>query len=815
LKRTVQESINHSLIPSRFPSLSQRKLWGKLFLIFILALFIRLLPYAEVFKGNTVFFDGPDAYYHMKRVLLTVRYFPTVPAFDPYTNYPDGGYIIWPPLFDFFIALIAKVVGLGNPSPYLTEVIGALVPPILGALTIFPVYLLGREIFNSTLGLYSALFLAVLPAHVTISTVGMTDQHLAEVFCSTLTFTALLRLISSFEAPCPRTPGSPRPHVPVSQALGVGMAACILVWQGSVVFIGFITLYLLAYLGYQAFRKNLNPLLLRGIVKAYLIALLLIGTVTLWYLWNSGRFTILSYVTFSWFHFFFTLLCLILILLLWMVCSVKQMVKEQRRRMALPAIFLGLSLLALIVLLGSPILKGAIYLTNRTDETVLREKGVILSSSKAWIQTISEYKPLFFIEGTWDSSYAEEVLSRIFYLIPFFWIYLTIKAKKSSPGEFYKLFFLLSWTFLSGFMALFQHRYTYLFSIVCSIYLGFFVEKFSYLIQTYGNQWKTQSPFFQTLVEQKIGLMGVFAMVIWILFPSLQYLSGLSKLPVGPPRDLYQTLLQLKQLSPEPGDFYSLHEQPQYGVLANWSFGRWINYIGHRPTIADNDGYAFEESTRFFLAEDEETANQILTEKKARYILVSDLLRAFPRYAAVIGLNPTAYFEMKTLGPESGQTQLAIPTERFYSLIQTRLYEFDGTAIQREKWIPALEHYRLLYESDSILSEGRPRPVRWIKVFEYVPGARIIGKTRAGIPVSILLKVQTNQQRIFSYLNITTSDLEGNFKFIVPYSTDKSIVSIKTSDFYLLKCETGFQQVQVSEEAVRGGKDIFLERVCE
>ncbi|HWP47507.1 MAG TPA: STT3 domain-containing protein [Candidatus Limnocylindrales bacterium] len=809
MKRTVQESIDDFLISPRPPSFSQRKLATRLVLVFILALFIRLLPYPAVFKGNTVFFDGPDAYYHMKRVLLTVQYFPTVPAFDPYTNYPHGGYIIWPPLFDFFIALIAKVVGLGNPSTYLTEVVGALVPPIIGALTIFPIYLLAREIFNSTIGLYSALFLAVLPAHVTISTIGMTDQHLAEVFCSTFTFVALLRLISRFEDP--EVGG----RVPASRLLGIGMAGCILVWQGSVVFIGFITLYLLIYLGYQAFRKKLDTSLLREIVKAYLLALLFIGTVTFWYLWNSGRFTILSYVTFSWFHFFFTLLCLILILLLSLMGSFRQKPKEQRRRMILPAILLSLSLLALTLLLGSSILKGAIYLANRTDETVLRENEVIQSSSKAWIQTISEYKPLFFIEGSFDTSYAEKVLSRIFYLVPFFWVYFAVKVKKSPSGDFYRLFFLLAWTLLSGFMALFQHRYTYLFSVVCSIYLGFFVEKFFRLLQAYGNLWKTKSPFFQILVEQKTGLGVLFAMVIWILFPGLQYLSGLSKLPVGPPRDIYQTLLQLKQLSPEPGDFYSLRQQPQYGILANWSFGRWINYIGHRPAIADNDGYAFEESTRFFLAEDEDTANQILTEKKARYILVSDLLRAFPRYAAAIGLNPATYFEMKTLPQESGQTQLAIPTERFYSLMQTRLYEFDGTAIKREKWIPALEHYRLLYESDTILSEGRPRPVHWIKVFEYVPGARIIGKTRAEIPVSILLKVQTNQQRIFSYLNVTRSDMAGNFKFTVPYSTDKSIASIHTSDFYLLKCDTGLQQVQVDEEAIRRGKDIILERACE
>jgi dolichyl-diphosphooligosaccharide--protein glycosyltransferase len=784
----------------------------KLILIFILALFFRFLPYPSVFKGNTILFDGPDAYYHVKRILFTVRNFPDVPLFDSYTNYPEGGHIIWPPLFDFLVALIAKGIGLGNPSEYSVEAISAIVPPVIGALTIFWIYQLAREIFNSTVGLYSALFLAILPAHVTVSTVGMTDQHVAEVFCSTFAFVALLKILR---------------RVPASLSLGIGIASCILVWQGSVVFVGFMTCYLLVFLGYQAFQKNEVTLLFSQIVKAYVLALIGIGGITYWNLKQSIRFTILSYVTFSWFHFLFTLLCLILILFLsvalgqWhqipykkrQTVGSRQQVTDHRRRTLL-LVILSLCLVVLLLLVGMPILKGFLYLTNKTDETVLREKGIILSSSKAWVQTISEYKPLFFINDTLDISYAEETLSRFFYFIPFFWIYFAVKAWKGSQEEFYKLFFLLAWTFLSGFMTLFQHRYTYLFSVICSLYLGFFVTRIS-----------------DFLKQKESGLSFIYSVlpaifIIWAFFPCFQYLSGLSKFLVGPPRDLYQTLLQLRQLTPEPGDFYNLNEQPQYGILGNWSFGRWINYIARRPAIADNDGYGFQESIRFFLAEDEDSANRILTERKGRYILVYDLFRALPRYATILGLDSTTYFETNVSGSDTDKTVIRIPKESFYSLMQTRLYEFDGSAIRRDQVIPALEHYRFLYESDSALSDGRPRPVRMVKVFEYVPGARIIGKTKPGSPVSILLNVQTNQpallpdaqigqRRIFLYWNVTMSDAHGNFKFTVPYATNDSLISVRTSDYYLLKCGSSLQQISVSEEAVRNGKDVVLENICE
>jgi len=807
------------------------KLHSKLTLIFLLALFIRLLPYPNVFKGGAIFFDGPDAYFHMKRVLLTVRYFPNVPTFDPYTNYPYGGQIIWPPLFDFFIALIAKGVGLGNPSQYLTEAVGALVPPVVGALTPFFVYQLAREIFNPTVGLYSALFLAILPAHVTISTVGMTDQHLAEVFCSTFTFAALLRLISRT-----KQPGRVGEWESGGYSLGVGMAGCILAWQGSVVFIGFITLYLLALLGRRGvqgereeeklslpFRRVSLPFadpLLRKVTRAYGLALIIIGSVTYWNLRDPVRSAALTYVSFSWFHFLFTLLCLVLILLLAVIGYPSKMrdgtfKTTGREPRTAPVIgFLSLSLVLLLLFLGTPILKGALYLANRPPETVLRENQVILSSSKAWVQTIAEYKPLFFVEGPFDTSYAERSLSKIFYFIPFFWLYVILKATRpGSPKEPYKLFFLGLWTLLSGFMAVFQHRYTYLFSVPCAIYLGLLVERSLTLAQKCSRQ-RVAGKVFSPLLSTACGFLPPLVL-IWILFPSLQYLAELSKLPVGPPQDIYQTLLRLKHLTPEPGDFYSLREQPQYGVLANWSFGRWINYIGHRPAIADNDGYGFQESTQFFLAEEEGLSNRILTERKGRYVLVYDLLQALPHYATILGLDPAAYFEEQTLSSEAGKTLVRTPKEKFYSLMQTRLYEFDGSAIRRETLIPALEHYRLLYESDSLLSEGRPRPVRWVKVFEYVAGASILGKTRPGVPVTLLLNVQTNQQRIFPYWNAVLSDAEGNFKFTVPYPTDGSLASVRTSEFYLLKCGTDFERVQVDAEAVYQGKEIVLKRSCE
>ncbi|MCW3130372.1 MAG: hypothetical protein N2V75_09790 [Methanophagales archaeon] len=60
-------------------------------------------------------------------------------------------------------------------------------------------------------------------------------------------------------------------------------------------------------------------------------------------------------------------------------------------------------------------------------------------------------------------------------------------------------------------------------------------------------------------------------------------------------------------------------------------------------------------------------------------------------------------------------------------------------------------------------------PVSYVKVFEYVKGARIEGRAPDGSIVAIVTNVTTNQGREFIYSQTTISN--GSYKFIVPYST--------------------------------------------
>jgi asparagine N-glycosylation enzyme membrane subunit Stt3 len=135
--------------------------FAAVFAIFLLGLLVRMTPLRGAIIDGDIFFYGSDSFYHMRRVLYTFDHFPHTLWFDSYLNYPEGLELMWPPLFDQLIAGTAILFGAESQSGI--EVVGAVVPPILGSLTILALYFLARELFGRRAGLLSALFLAINP----------------------------------------------------------------------------------------------------------------------------------------------------------------------------------------------------------------------------------------------------------------------------------------------------------------------------------------------------------------------------------------------------------------------------------------------------------------------------------------------------------------------------------------------------------------------------------------------------------------------------------------------------------------------------
>ena len=106
--------------------------------------------------------------------------------------------------------------------------------------------------------------------------------------------------------------------------------------------------------------------------------------------------------------------------------------------------------------------------------------------------------------------------------------------------------------------------------------------------------------------------------------------------------------------------------------------------------------------------------------------------------------------------------------------------------------IPALQHYRLIHESPTRASPADLSDVRYVKIFEYVPGAVIRGEGVIEIPV------MTNVGRKFVYRQESV-----NGTFIVPYPSNTKVGDVTTLGPYRIN-STGKEYVVSDDQILQG-----------
>ncbi len=189
--------------------------------VIVLGFALRLSVWPRVFSGGRVYLDGPDGYYHLRRAAMTLQHWPRVPQFDPAINYPAGGLISWPPLFDGLLATLA----LPFRSDRALEVIGALLPPILGAVQLIVLYMVVHALRNRRAALVAVIVAAILPAVVRYTLLGNLDH---DPFFSLCLLIALLGIARE------------NPWL-----IAAGLAFGILGWTGAIVGVAIVTLVFL------------------------------------------------------------------------------------------------------------------------------------------------------------------------------------------------------------------------------------------------------------------------------------------------------------------------------------------------------------------------------------------------------------------------------------------------------------------------------------------------------------------------------------------------------------------------------------------
>ena len=349
-----------------------------LVIFFGVALYLRsALPYDQVFVGDSIKFTSHDAYYFMRQVDSLVHNFPRLISFDPYTGYPHGALT---GTFNFFVYLLSGIVwliGLGSPTEHMVDVVSVYLPAVLGALTIIPVYFIGKALFNRRVGIIAAALMAILPGEfLGRSILGRTDRDALEVLLTSLTMLFLILAVKAarekhltFPRLNPRDlPFLTRPVI-YSLLSGILLGLYVLTWRGAFLFVLIILVYAVIQSSLDHLKHKSFDYLGFVAIVTFLIALLIF--------WAASHSQLYSVA-----------LAIPLLLLLTLSGLAWLLVRKKIRPVYYPLSILGVGLLGL----------GIFYVFSPSLlKSILGQFSMLIPAQTEL--TISEMKPILFPDG--------------------------------------------------------------------------------------------------------------------------------------------------------------------------------------------------------------------------------------------------------------------------------------------------------------------------------------------------------------------------------------------------------------------------------
>jgi oligosaccharyl transferase (archaeosortase A-associated) len=664
---------------------------------FGVALSLRIYPvYDQVFVGGWIKFTGVDAYYHMRLVDNLLRHFPQYMTFDPYTFYPHGASVGWPPFFDWLIAGIAWLAGLGSPTQHTVNVVGVYLPAFLGAIAVVPVYFIGKALFNRWAGVISAGVIALLPSEFLGRTIlGFTDHHVAEVLFTTITMLFLILAIKTakqrqltFNHLRDRDWSTIIRPLVYSLLAGISLGIYILSWVGALLFVFLLFVYFLIQFVVDH---------LKGEKTGYLGVT---GTV----LFLIASIISLPIMPWTWFSRLYVPSLTIALVTPVILASLSWLMARAKLKPAYyPLAIIGLGLAGLgIFHIVDPSLIGS----------MLARFGIFTRSGAAL--TISEVKPLLFPEGDFTFNVAWGNFTTGFFIsiisLVILIIYLVIKR-----GEADKTLFVV-WGLVMLLATLGQRRFGYYFSVnvaLLSGYLSWLIlefagfkeaatksqipDKMKWLKVKAKKRWKGR---FRPTIQYVIMTLAVVAIFFLNIFPNISPAIATAKASAhfAPDDGWCESLYWMKENTPEPfgnsGFYFELYQPPPnnqdykypesaYGVVSWWDYGHWITRIAHRIPICNPFQRGVTEAALFFTAQNEDSASKIIDSLDSKYIVI-DYATATSKFYAMptwIGIEKEEFYDAYYQVEGSKLVPILLFHPEYYRSLAIRLYNFDGNEV--------------------------------------------------------------------------------------------------------------------------------------
>ncbi|MCX9085023.1 MAG: oligosaccharyl transferase, archaeosortase A system-associated [Candidatus Methanoperedens sp.] len=808
--------------------------------IFLFSFYIRgITPIDNVFRNGIVGFAMDDSVFQMKLVENTIHFFPHRIFYDAFTQYPYGGSLFWGPLFDQMIAFFALAAGIltnaGMPSQITIDTIGAFFPAVLGALIVFPVYFIGKELIDNKAGLIGAFLIAILPGQfLSRSVLGFTDHHIAEVFFVTLMMMFFIMAIKRSENITldhwlNKDWNALKKPLIYTLLAGISFGAYLLVWTNGVFFAVVFGIFIIIQYIIDHFRgRSTEYLGIVGII-AYIVAMIMvIPYFDISNGFDSGRYSFLHLAVTGGAAAVFASLSLIS--------------REMNKRTYGGIHYLlFLSGTLVIVLIAIKILLPGLY-----DGSV-GQIGFLFEGRTGGGLTIAEGSPISYESAVGNFGY-NYILSYIGIIL------LCYYAIKRSNAEYTLL---VIWSVFVLAIMLAQNRFAYYYAVNVAILSGVLGSR---LLDLAGWKQFNSNDILECLKKIRVQHVLSFIIVIAVtgFLPSgaSPFQTTMEQAKWGAVSsgfyEWHDALTWMKDNTPQPDlPYYSIYEKPlpgqkynysknDYGVMSWWDYGHIITYWAHRipnanpfqAGIGGGDSHAPGAST-FLIAPTEAQANKVLDDlgingnPGARYV-VSNAYMAYsiqPVFAEWDNTNNGYYEQVQT-----SQGYQVWPSLKYYDTMESKLHIFDTNGLQ---------NYRLVHESTpnpytsggneekayksiyNTLKRTNVIPAEdsgYAKIFEHVKGAKITGNAPPNSIVTITNTIRTNIGRTIQYKQEASSD--GTYELIVPYSTlgpvsGETQFDTKPTGAYTVTAGKISKQVEIREMDVLEGKTVTLDLLGE
>ena len=294
--------------------------------------------------------------------------------------------------------------------------------------------------------------------------------------------------------------------------------------------------------------------------------------------------------------------------------------------------------------------------------------------------------------------------------------------------------------------------------------------------------------------------------VLVILLPAAAQSVSVACNPSVVPSDWQESLMWLETNTPQTSYYSNPVEKPEYGVMSWWNYGNWIVYLSHRPVVANNFQVGVSDAARFFLSIGEGDANTILETRNVRYVVtdINMVKGKFRNIVQLAGEDYLDYYTTQTRNVDSGTKTMIVENDRFRDTVLAKLHVFDGAM---------LGNLRLIYESKTTKTQNPD--VKYVKIFEFVEGAKIIGFAAPQQTVYAVTNVMSNRGRAFEYYNTAIANETGWYELTVSYSTVGAPYDTRAVTPYLIRTENSNVVVEISikEDDVVNGKNIWVDLV--